>query len=111
MHWCEIQNRLLLFGFVVMPWFNITRDLQAVARYTYLDSDGPDGIRLNRYDTAITGNKGDEYQDIYLGLNYYIYGHKLKVQTGVQFAEMKDAANDGGAFSGTSWTTGLRVGW
>jgi hypothetical protein len=29
----------------------------------------------------------------------------------VQFEEMKDSANDGGAFSGTSWTTGLRIGW
>jgi hypothetical protein len=24
---------------------------------------------------------------------------------------MRDRANDGGAYSGTSWTTGLRIGW
>jgi hypothetical protein len=29
----------------------------------------------------------------------------------VQIAEMDDRANDGGAYSGVSWTTGLRVGW
>ena len=46
-----------------------------------------------------------------LGANYYFYGHKLKLQTGVQFADMNDRANDGGEYSGVSWTTGLRVGW
>jgi len=29
----------------------------------------------------------------------------------VQFADMQDRANDGGAYSGTSWTTGIRIGW
>jgi hypothetical protein len=24
---------------------------------------------------------------------------------------MNDRANDGGAYSGTTWTTGLRIGW
>ena len=28
-----------------------------------------------------------------------------------QFADMADRANDGGAYSGLSWTSGLRVGW
>ena len=48
---------------------------------------------------------------MYGGVNYYFYGHKLKVQTGVQFADMEDRAGDGGAYSGTSWVTGIRVGW
>jgi hypothetical protein len=29
----------------------------------------------------------------------------------VQFADMNDRANDGGAYSGAAWMTGLRVGW
>ena len=55
--------------------------------------------------------RGDEYKELYLGANYYFYGHRLKLQTGVQFADMNDRANDGGAYSGVAWTTGLRVGW
>jgi phosphate-selective porin OprO/OprP len=51
------------------------------------------------------------YKEWYLGANYYFYGHKLKLQTGVQFADMDDRAADGGAYSGTSWTIGLRIGW
>jgi phosphate-selective porin OprO/OprP len=55
--------------------------------------------------------QGDRYNELYLGANYYFYGHKLKLQNGAQFAKMNDRANDGGAYSGASWTTGLRVSW
>ena len=55
--------------------------------------------------------RGDRYTEGYLGVNYYFYGHRLKLQSGVQFADMRDRANDGGAYYGTSWTTGLRIGW
>jgi hypothetical protein len=44
-------------------------------------------------------------------VNYYFYAHRLKLQSGVQFASMRDRANDGGAYTGTAWTTGLRIGW
>ena len=44
-------------------------------------------------------------------MNYYFYGHRLKLQSGVELGKMEDRANDGGAYSGTSWVTGLRVGW
>ena len=59
----------------------------------------------------MVGSRGDRYHELYAGANYYFYGHKLKLQTGVQFADMDDRAGDGGAYSGISWTTGLRVGW
>jgi phosphate-selective porin OprO/OprP len=94
-----------------MPFVNITAKLQGIVRYTYIESDAPNGIRLATYESRISSGRGDEYNELYLGANYFLYGHKLKVQTGVQFADMNDRANDGGAFSGLSWTTGLRVGW
>jgi phosphate-selective porin OprO/OprP len=55
--------------------------------------------------------RGDPYNELYLGANYFLYGHQLKLQTGLQMAHMRDRANDGGAYSGVSWTTGLRIGW
>jgi phosphate-selective porin OprO/OprP len=55
--------------------------------------------------------RGDEYHELYLGANYYFYGHRLKLQTGLQWADMNDVANDGGEYSGHSWTAGVRVGW
>ena len=56
--------------------------------------------------TAWSRGTGDRYNEGYLGVNYYFYGHRLKLQSGVQFADMRDRANDGGAYSGTSWVTG-----
>jgi phosphate-selective porin OprO/OprP len=94
-----------------MPFVNITSRVQVVGRHTYIKSDRQNGIRFATYESRVVPGRGDEYNELYVGANYYIYGHKLKLQTGVQFAEMNDKAGDGGEFSGVSWTTGLRVGW
>ena len=100
-----------MWAFQGMPFFNVTDRLQGVVRYTFIDSDEPNGIRLAAYESRVVTGRGDEYNELYLGANYHFYGHRLKLQTGVQFADMNDRANDGGDFSGVSWTTGLRVGW
>ena len=98
-------------GVMLMPYFNATRNLQFVYRYTHLDSDGPNGLALAAYDSRVVRGSGDRYDESYAGVNYYFYGHRLKLQSGVAFADMRDRANDGGAYAGTSWGTGLRVGW
>ena len=99
------------WGAMVMPFYNITKKLQVVARYTYLSSRDNNGLRLALYENAIVSGRGDEYNEGYVGLNYYFYGHKLKLQSGLQYADMKDQANDGGRYHGWSWVTGLRIGW
>ncbi len=105
-------NQADIWGLTVMPYYNISKKLQVVARYTYLQSNGDNGLRLGGYEAeTVSGARGDEYQEGYLGLNYYLYGHKLKFQTGVQYASMKDSANDGGKFDGVSLTAGLRISW
>lgn len=58
----------------------------------------------------VTG-RGDRYNEVYAGANYDFYGHKLKLQSGAQWADMRDRAHDGGEYAGLSWTTGLRIGW
>ena len=100
-----------VWGFVVMPWYNITDKLQVVGRYTYMDGDGNDSIRFSRYESFVTSGRGDNYQEYYAGLNYFICGHKLKLQTGFTYASMDDAANNGGKYDGWTATTGLRVSW
>jgi phosphate-selective porin OprO/OprP len=96
---------------MLMPYFNATNKLQFVGRYTFLDSDGNNGVSLPTYENRVTTGAGDEYSAGYLGVNYYFYGHRLKLQSGVEFGRMQDRANDRGAYSGTSWVTGLRIGW
>lgn len=96
---------------MAMPFFNVTRKLQAVGRYTRIDSATPNGIRFATYESRIVAGRGDLYDELYAGTNYYFYGHKLKLQTGLQWVDMKDVAKDGGKYAGVSWTTGVRVGW
>lgn len=102
-----------LTSVMAMPFLNLTSRLQAVARYTHIRSDGPNGIRLTTYENRVVPDRqrGDEFNELYLGANYYFYGQRLKLQTGVQIGDLDDRAADGGAYSGVAWTTGLRVGW
>jgi phosphate-selective porin OprO and OprP len=100
-----------LWAFVAMPFFNVTDQVQVVGRYTVIDSEDVNGIRPAAYESRLVPGRGNRYNEFYAGANYYFYGHRLKLQSGVQFADMQDRAGDGGAYSGVSWTTGLRVGW
>ena len=100
-----------LWALQAMPFANVTPKFQIVGRYTYITSDSPKGVRLATYESRVVTGRGDEYNEFYAGANYYFYGHKLKLQTGVQFADMNDRTDQGGAYSGVAWTTGLRVGW
>ncbi|MEQ1572847.1 MAG: porin [Vicinamibacterales bacterium] len=100
-----------LWGVMAMPFVNATSKLQFVSRYTFVGSTRPNGVRLATYENGVVAGRGDRYNELYLGANYFFHGHKLKLQTGFQVADMSDRANDGGAYSGTSWVTGLRVGW
>ena len=100
-----------LMGVMLMPFVNVTPKLQIVGRYTMLDSDGPNGVRLATYENGIVGGRGDHYDEYYLGASYFFYGHKLKLQTGLQHADLDEEFNDGGRYTGWSWVSGLRVGW
>ena len=100
-----------LLGLMVMPFHDLTERLQLVGRYTLVTSADDNGVRLARYERSIAGSRGDRYNELYLGLNYYWYGHKLKLQNGLQYVDMRDRADDGGAYSGWSWTTGFRLSW
>jgi phosphate-selective porin OprO/OprP len=100
-----------LDGLTVMPFYNLKPSVQLVARYTRLDSDDDNGIRFPRYTRDVVDGRGDDYRAIYLGVNYYWYGHKLKFQNGLEYEDMRDRAGDGGAYTGWTWTSGFRVSW
>ena len=100
-----------LWGLVLMPFYKVSGRVQLVGRYTYVESDEHNGLRLGRYENAVVDGRGDEYQEVYLGVNLFFYGHKFKWQTGLQFSELIDDAEDGGRYDGWGITTGLRFSW
>lgn len=100
-----------VWGLVLMPFYDMTRHTQLVLRYTYLDSREDNGLRLNRYEDEVVEGRGNRYDEWYAGFNVFFYGHKLKWQTGVSWAEMGDDAQDGGEYEGWTLITGIRVYW
>ena len=94
-----------------MPFYNVSELVQLVARYTYLDSEDANGLRLGRYESSVVEGRGNRYDEIYLGLNLFFYGHKFKWQTGLQYTTMDDDAGDGGEYQGWGLSTGLRLSW
>lgn len=101
-----------VWGFHVIPSVYILDGLQFVLRYQYA-SGSNDGLRLpsryERLDKSVTDKGyGDEFQAVYLGLNYYLYGHKLKLMAGAEYSTM-EGGGDGGDFSGWTGLVGLRM--
>jgi len=100
-----------IWGVVLMPFYQQTEQLQWVMRYTYLDSDDMNGIRLGRYENEVVSGKGDNYHEFYGGVNYFFNSHKFKVHLGTQYTKMSDEANDGGKYGGWGLTLALRTYW
>jgi phosphate-selective porin OprO and OprP len=101
-----------LWGLVMMPYYSVREKIQLVFRYTYMHSEDPNGIRPLRYESDISSARGDEYTEFYAGFNVFFYQHKLKWQTGLSFANLKDKSNQGGPYDdGWGLTTALRIYW
>lgn len=99
-------------GIILMPAFYVTKKLQLLLRYQWAMGEN-DGLRLSsHYDrlapNTTDGGHGHSYQAIYMGANYYIYGHKLKLMTGLEFATM-DGGGDGGSYNGWTLFSALRM--
>lgn len=98
-----------VFGISIIPTYFIADGLQLVGRFQAATSSGPDGLKApGRYEEAAllpTGGdtKGNGFVSTYLGLNYYIYGHKLKLMNGVEYTN-----HNGGDYDGATFYSGLR---
>lgn len=100
-----------LDAIAIMPYYNISDDWQLVASWNYVTSDQLNGVRLDRYENRIVSGRSDEANEFYFGVNRYICGHKLKWQAGVEYTTAEDAANDGGAYDGWGFSSGIRISW
>lgn len=113
-----LEDRPGVFGVTVLPTVVLGRDLlrkgdalQAVLRCQFAVSDGDNGLELQpRYEQRVVPQGfGDAYHAVYAGLNYLIFGDRLKLMAGVEYASMRDAARDGGEFDGWTYLAGVRL--
>ena len=96
------------FGVMLMPTYDLTKKLQIVGRYQFATSPDENGlVGQRRYENESGGGPGDRYNAAYLGFNYRIYGDKLKLMGGVEYANMQGAKG----FEGWTALTGIRIYW
>ncbi len=101
-----------IWGVALMPYYDFSSRIQVVGRYTYVRSDDPGDVRYSRYESKAFKARGDNYNEWYVGLNWYIYGQKFKLQTGLKYVNMNDSTGQfGGNYDGWDWTTGFRMSW
>lgn len=71
------------------PSYFITDNLQIAGRYQLAGSNNPKGLNPQlRYERPAGLPSGDLYQAAYIGLNYHIAKHRLKLMTGLEYATM-----------------------
>lgn len=99
-----------VWGFALLPSYYVTADLQGVFRYHHTVSKEPDGLMAaQRYEEFAGGGVGDNYHSAYAGLNYYVYGHKLKFMSGVEYSILNSASDLG--WKGWTLFLGTRASW
>jgi phosphate-selective porin OprO/OprP len=73
----------------LQPSLFLTDKLELVTRYQLANASLTGGLRSQRrYESPAGLPAGEHYQATYLGLNYYVAGHRLKLLTGMEHARM-----------------------
>lgn len=100
-----------VFGFFIEPTYDlIPKKLQLVGRYSHANSSGPLGVvGQTRYEKKVAthGGLGDSYDAIYGGVQYFIYGDKLKLMAGTEWSRLHGDTGD--SYDGFTFLTGVRV--
>ena len=113
-----IEGNKSVLGVTVLPtyifWKNVIRKgdaLEAVLRFQYSVSDGDNGLLLQqRYEQEVVpSGRGNDYYACYMGINYLIFGDRLKLMTGGEYSVMKDSALNGDTYNGWTYFAGVRL--
>ena len=95
-----------IFEFMIMPTYLITKQLELVTRYQLGLASQSNGITtLNRQEKTVGKFTGNTDNIVYVGLNYYLYGQKLKLMAGEQY----DKLSGGTGYQGWTSLVGLRM--
>jgi hypothetical protein len=88
-------------GLNVQPSIFLTRNIQVVGRYQIAVSDEDRGLRAQRrYERPAGLDRGELYQAGYVGADYYVAAHRLKLMVGLEYARLD---------SHDVWTTSVAV--
>lgn len=99
-----------VFGFFMEPIYDIIpKKLQLVGRYSHAESTGDLGVvGQSRYERKVASHSGlgDAYDSFYGGIQYFIYGDKLKLMAGAEWARLDHSSDD--SYNGVTLLSGIR---
>ena len=106
----QVAGKGDVYSLQIMPGFKITDKLEFLVRYQLAIASESNGIStLNRQQKTVGTFTGDTYNAIYLGLNYYIYGHRLKLMFGEEYARLSGGTGPQAGYNGWTTMVGLRL--
>lgn len=99
-----------IYEFMIMPTYLITKQLELVTRYQLGLASQSNGISMiNRQAKTVGKSTGDTDNAIYVGLNYYFYGQKLKLMAGEQYDKLGGGTGPQAGYQGWTTLVGLRM--
>ncbi len=100
----QVDDRGDVGELLLMPSYKVTDKLEFLARYTLGVASESNGIQtLDRPQHSIGTFTGDNYNSIYVGADYYLYGQKLKLMVGEEYASLRGGTGTSANYNG--WTT------
>lgn len=107
-----VNGRPDVWGLMAMPTWSISEKLQLITTFEVAGSPDDNGVYLPKRYEALSPGVGDARGDLYFagyaGLNYYLYGQKLKLMSGVKYSYLEGGPG-GGDFDGWTWLAGCRM--
>lgn len=95
-----------LYALQIMPFYDLNDTFQIASSYTHISSSDEAAINVTKYAKSLATGKTEQADEFYLGLNVYLYGHKLKWQNGISYT-----MTDNDEFDGFGFTSGIRLSW
>ncbi len=94
-----------IYALQVMPFYDLNDTFQLVGSYTHIESDEA-VLSVTKYAKDLQTGKTESADEFYLGVNTYLYGHKLKWQNGFSYT-----FTDDDEYEGLTFTSGIRISW
>ena len=94
-----------IYALQIMPFYDLNDTFQIAGSYTHIESDEPT-LKVTKYAKDTATGKTESADEFYLGLNTFLYGHKLKWQNGFSYT-----LTDDDEYEGLTFTSGIRISW
>ena len=89
-----------------MPLYDLNDTFQIATSYTHIETSDEAAINVAKYAKSLQTGKTESADEFYLGLNMFLYGHKLKWQNGINYT-----TTDNDEYEGFGFTSGFRISW